>query len=84
MLIALIALIAPACTQPRSQRCREICKREADCVDQTGNKIAFDEKECVAACGVLESDVADNVAKVVRHAECVSRKQACTDVLECP
>ena len=80
--LLLIALLA-ACTQPRSQRCREICKREADCVDQTGNKIPFDEKECIAACSVLEDDVADNAAKVARHAECVKRAQACGDVLEC-
>lgn len=83
MLRLLLIASLVACTQPRSQQCREICKREADCVDQTGNKIPFDEKECVAACGVLEADVADNRAKVERHAACIRQTQDCTKVLEC-
>ncbi len=82
--VLLGALVASAaCTQPRSQHCREICKREADCIDQTGNKIPFDEKECVAACSVLEADVADNKAKVEAHYQCMKRTQDCSKVLEC-
>jgi hypothetical protein len=72
-----------ACTESRSAACKEVCRREAECVDSTGTKMPFDEKECVAACSALESDVADNGAKVKRHIECVRDKQRCEDVLEC-
>lgn len=80
-LLALLLLVA--CTQPRSARCKDVCKREAECVDQTGNKIPFEEKECIAACAVLEADVADNGAKVQNHVDCVARQQSCSGVLDC-
>jgi len=76
-------LLVASCTEPRSAACKEVCKREAECIDQTGNKMPFDEKECVAACAALESDVADNGAKVKRHIACVHDKQQCAAVLEC-
>jgi hypothetical protein len=81
VLIALVALVG--CTEPRSARCKETCKREAECIDATNSKMPFDEKECIAACAALESDQADNGAKVTRHIECVRSKQACEAVLEC-
>lgn len=81
LLLVLIACVA--CTQPRSARCKEVCKREADCVDSTSSKMPFDEKECVAACAVLEADVAENGAKVQNHVDCVNRQQSCSNVLEC-
>ncbi|MBA3539196.1 MAG: hypothetical protein H0T79_06180 [Deltaproteobacteria bacterium] len=84
-ILAILAIaLAAGCTQPRSARCKEVCKKEADCVDTTGTKLPFDEKECIAACSVLEADVADSAAKVARHAECVHRQTSCTAVLECP
>ncbi len=76
-------LLTLACTQPRSARCKEVCKREVDCVDSSKDKIPFDEKECVAACAVLEADVADNGAKVKNHVDCVARQQTCTGVIDC-
>lgn len=83
-LVALLVALGAGCTQPRSARCKEICKHEAECVDQTGAKITFEEKECVAACSVLEAD-SENAAKVARHAECVQRQaQNCSALLECP
>jgi len=82
-LILCSILAIAGCTQPRSKHCREICKREADCIDTTSSKVPFDEKECVAACSVLEADVADNGAKVARHYECVTKSQTCPAVLEC-
>ena len=76
-------LVAAACTQPRSDLCKAVCSREADCVKQTSAAVPFDEKECIAACSVLEADP-DNKAKVVKHAECVkSRETSCASVLEC-
>jgi hypothetical protein len=78
-----LALTLVACTEPRSAACRAVCKREAECIDALSSKIPFDEKECVAACAALESDVADNGAKVRRHIDCVNEQQACPAVLEC-
>jgi hypothetical protein len=78
-----VALATAACTEPRSPACREVCKREAECIEETGSKISFDEKECVAACSALEQDSTVNAAKVQRHIDCVHKQQSCTAVLEC-
>ena len=78
----LALLLATACTQPRSTRCKQVCARESECVTQTSSATPFDEKECIAACSVLEQDQ-DNAAKVQKHYECVMREQACADVLKC-
>jgi hypothetical protein len=78
----LVALVAGACTQPRSATCKRVCAREYECVTTTSSSMPFDEKECIAACSVLESDQ-DNLAKVQRHADCVTKQQACSAVLEC-
>jgi hypothetical protein len=84
---ALIAILLVAgsagCTQPRSARCKQVCTRESECVSTTSSQVPFDEKECVAACAVLEGDQ-DNLAKVERHAACVLKQTACSAVLECP
>ena len=83
MRILLALALAAACTQPRSARCKDVCSREADCVARTNSAIPFDEKECVAACAVLEADP-DNLAKVEKHAECVAKNQgACRAMLDC-
>jgi len=82
LLLALAALLA-ACTEPRSPVCKELCKREAECIEETASKMAFDEKECVAACSALEQDVTVNAAKVQRHVDCVKKQPTCAAVLEC-
>jgi hypothetical protein len=79
--LLVLALVA-GCVQPRSARCKQVCAREYECVTSTNSAIPFDEKECIAACAVLEADQ-DNLAKVQKHAECVTKKTSCTDVLEC-
>jgi hypothetical protein len=81
--VVFAVLLAAACTQPRSARCKQVCSSEADCITRTNSSIPFDEKECVAACAVLEADQ-DNLAKVEKHAECVARNQgACQAMLDC-
>ena len=81
-----------ACTEPRSTACKEVCKREAECIDATASKVPFDEKECIAACAALEHDIEHSAAKVQRHVECVRAATAttttttaagCKAVLEC-
>ena len=83
MRVLLAALLLFACTQPRSARCKEVCRRETDCVDSSKDKTPFDEKECIAACAVLEADVADNGAKVKNHIDCVNKQQTCAGVIDC-
>lgn len=82
LLAVAVALLA-ACTEPRSAACKDVCKREAECIEETSSKIAFDEKECVAACSALEHDATINAAKVQRHIDCVAQQTACAAVLEC-
>jgi hypothetical protein len=81
-LLAAVAL-AIACTEPRSPACKEVCKREAECIDQTGSKTPFDEKECIAACAALEHDTGAGASKVQHHIECVTKQTTCSAVLEC-
>ncbi len=77
---SLIVLLV-ACTQPRSKLCKEICAKEYECATSTPGAIVFDEKECVAACAVLEADQ-DYLAKVQKHAECVrAHAQQCGEML---
>jgi len=78
--LALVMLVG--CTQPRSERCQQVCTRENECISQTSSQIPFDEKECIAACAVLESDQ-ENSGKVVDHANCVTHAASCSGVLEC-
>ena len=77
-----VVLALVACVQARSQRCKQVCARESECVASTSSSIPFDEKECIAACAVLENDQ-DNLAKVQKHAECVAKHTACNEVLDC-
>jgi hypothetical protein len=79
----LLAALLAACTEPRSASCKEVCKREAECIEETSSKLTFDEKECVAACSALEQDATVNAAKVQRHIDCVNRHPSCAAVLEC-
>ena len=83
MLAALAAVPASGCTEPRSAACKEVCKREAECIDATASKAPFDEKECIAACAALEHDVENSAAKVQHHIACVNRQTSCPAVLEC-
>ncbi len=85
MRIALVLLVTvfAGCTQPRSDTCKRVCTKEYECITQTGSAMLFDEKECISACSVLESDP-DNLAKVKKHAECVARNErSCPALLEC-
>ena len=82
-LLLVVAALLAGCTEPRSVACKEVCKREAECVEETGSKMPFDEKECIAACAALEHDPTDNGAKVQQHIACVRAQTACPGVLEC-
>jgi hypothetical protein len=82
-LVLLLASMFVACTQPRSETCKTVCTTEYACITQTNSNILFDEKECIAACSVLEGDP-DNLAKVHKHADCIARHNtSCAQLLEC-
>ena len=83
MRLLVIAALLAGCTEPRSVACKEVCKREAECIEETGSKMPFDEKECIAACAALEHDATVNAAKVQRHIQCVHNQPSCAAVLEC-
>ena len=67
-----------ACTQPRSQRCRDVCARQAECRDPKGKELepSFDEKECVAQCSALETD-AETRHIVDERVACFAQPDAC-------
>ena len=79
---ALLLLVLVCCTEPRSQTCRAVCAREAQCREPE-NPDNFDEGECLDACAALERDPASGEA-VTKHAECVLEKaETCEAVLKC-
>jgi hypothetical protein len=83
IVLGVLGVLGVGCTEPRSPVCKDVCKREAECVDSTASKLPFDEKECIAACAALEHDVANSAAKVQRHIACVNQQTSCAAVLEC-
>lgn len=81
--LLLAAFALASCTARGSDRCREVCQREASCVEQSGNEnVSFDEGECEAACTSLERDD-EGRREVERHAACLSTATACDAVIKC-
>jgi hypothetical protein len=78
---AALFLALVACTQPRSPRCKQVCARDYECVTQSSSATPFDEKECIAACSVLEADQ-DSAAKVQKHYDCVMSQSDCASILK--
>ena len=80
---ALGALALAACTAPKSEMCRKVCAREAECIgDSVATESSFDEGECIAACAALERDL-DTQAVVAGHKACVDKAETCSQVLDC-
>ena len=79
---ALLSLLG--CTQPKSARCRNVCARESECVElakrETEN--SFDEKQCVAACAVIEAEP-KSTHNVAAHEQCIAKAADCNAVLKC-
>lgn len=82
-LAAVLALVAAACTAPKSKDCRTVCARESECIESRNtDDSTFDEGECIAACAALERDP-ETKGFVTSHVECVKRAATCPEVLEC-
>lgn len=82
LLIALV-LIA-GCSDERSDRCREVCKKGERCAEQLDDEsYKFDEGECTAACAFLEQD--EKGAEIVkRYVQCVSEADDdCARIRDC-
>ena len=72
-----------ACTAPKSEMCRQVCAREAECIGaSSATESSFDEGECIAACAALERDL-DTQAVVAGHKACVDKAETCSQVLDC-
>ncbi len=79
---ALLSLLG--CTQPKSARCRNLCTREAECVElaKRETESSFDEKQCVAACAVIEAEP-KSAHNVTAHEQCIAKATDCNAVLNC-
>ena len=90
-----VLLCAPACSSEGSSNdCKDICRREASCVDQMSDdskdedeeQNKFDQSECIAACDALSRD---DVGKtlVAKHKSCAdaakNAKDYCAALLQC-
>jgi hypothetical protein len=86
-----LLLLATACSsEGTSNECKEVCRREAACVDQVADddkedeeQNRFDQSECIAACDALSRD---EVGKelVKKHKECADKaKDDCAALLQC-
>ena len=81
--ILLAALAAAGCAEAPSQRCKQLCEREAECVERHGDERArFDKAECAMECSVLERD-RDGKTSVDRHMLCAAQAQTCDALMSC-
>ena len=84
ILIALFALLALACSDERSERCRDVCKQGDRCAEKTEDpNYKFDEGECSAACAFLEQD-GKGAAIVASYIACVKKANGdCAAIRAC-
>ena len=97
-LALLLASVLAACATERSSpECKDVCSKQARCVDQKGEAAApgsppatipeqtkFDQSECIAACTSLRRDAeGDKIVK--RHVACFDKAgEDCAAMLACP
>lgn len=91
LLLALACLSASACSsEGSSSDCKDVCRREASCVDQIADdgkeeeeeQNKFDQSECIAACDALRRDEVGREL-VEKHKECAAKAKDCAALLEC-
>ena len=91
-LLLLLLLLAAACSsEGSSSDCKDVCRREASCVDQVADEgkeedeeqNKFDQSECIAACDALRRDEVGREL-VQKHIECAAKaKDDCAALLQC-
>jgi hypothetical protein len=73
-----------ACSGKRSERCEEVCQREADCAEELDDdEYVVSRGECVRECNDLERQP-DGPELVTQHVRCVDAAKSCRAVLQCP
>ena len=89
LLIVLPLIVLPligACSEPKSERCKRVCRLETDCAEarsQEGDTFPYDLDECIAGCVSLERDKSGR-AKIDKHVECADQAGAdCAKLMEC-
>ena len=90
--LALLLLLAAACSsEGTSSDCKDVCRKEARCVDKVNDEGVeedeeqnrFDQSECIAACDALSRDQV-GTKLVVKHKDCVDEaKDDCAAILQC-
>jgi hypothetical protein len=91
-LAAMLALVVPlfACSASRDTRCSNVCKQEAQCVEERADEaeiddeaLQFDRNECTAACTALLREERGKTI-VDTHIDCVEKAgDSCEAVLAC-
>ena len=77
------AFTLAACAEERSQRCEEVCQREADCAETLADDdIVVVKSECVKACTELERDP-EGTRLAAAHMQCVAAAKDCRAVFDC-
>jgi hypothetical protein len=88
LLAAALAASLNGCAADRaSADCKNVCRREAQCVEEAADEkpaadARFDQSECVAACSALQRDE-DGKKLVADHVACVNRSSECDAVMKC-
>lgn len=83
----LILLLAGCATDRASADCKNVCRREATCVDEAAEETRaadhkFDQSECVAACSALQRDP-DGKQLVADHVACAEKANDCAALMAC-
>ena len=90
LLLVLLVPAAACSSEDTSTACKNVCRKEASCVDQIADngkedeeQNKFDQSECIAACDALNRD---EVGKqlVDKHVACAqAAKDDCAALLQC-
>ena len=86
---SLLAL-AGCSSEGSSSDCKDVCRREASCVDQIDDdgkeedeeQNKFDQSECIAACDALRRDEVGREL-VEKHTKCAKEAKDCAALLQC-
>jgi hypothetical protein len=88
--LGLLFLAAACSSEGASNDCKNVCRKEAACVDQAADEgkedeeqNRFDQSECIAACDALNRDPVGKTL-VEKHRECAEKAgDDCAALLQC-
>lgn len=79
-----ILVVLAGCPASQSERCKQICKELAVCVETLERTdLAIDENECTSTCTALERD-SQGKKRVDEQVACVHSAASCEAKLACP